>query len=117
MRNEREMLFSSSFILLHSSFPYLPKHPTKLRGTGLITRKDSFQIRVAQMLLCYLAEDIAEVCGQGQVAPFIKLARFEAGPLPIDTSAAHAVADDEHGVGVAVIRPARAVLARRPTEL
>ena len=69
------------------------------------------------MLLRKLAEDIAEVRSQRQIAAFVKIARLQPRPLTIDMAAANCVAYDEHSVGVAVIRAARSVLARRASEL
>src|ERR1051325_2475590 len=51
------------------------------------TREDRIHSRRAQVARRDLAEDVAEIGGQGQVAAFIQLAGVEAGPFAIDLAA------------------------------
>ena len=64
-----------------------------------------------------LAEDVAEVGRDREVASFEATLRREARPSSVDLAAAHAAADDQHRVAVAVIGAAVAVLRHRAPEL
>src|SRR5215471_9269789 len=94
----------------------LSQKAAELARTHLIAREDGLEVTRAEMLLGYLAKDIAKVGRQLQVSAFIQLIIPEAGPVGVDFAAAHAIADDKHRVGVTVIGASVAVLLDRATE-
>src|SRR5580693_6916546 len=53
------------------------------------------------MLVHRLSQDLAEVCGYGQVAALVELGLIEAGPSPVDFAAFDWATHYEHNVGVA----------------
>src|SRR5687767_13729559 len=61
--------------------------------------------------------EVAEVRRHSEVATLHELLGSEAGPVPVDPTAAHGAAEDQHGGRVSVIRPAVAVLAYGPPKL
>src|SRR5262249_47780031 len=87
------------------------KQPRESRGAHVVAGKDRPRIREAQMRGHDLREDVAEVRGDGEVAPIVASLHREARPCAVDASTAHGAADDEHRVAVSVIRAAVAVLA------
>src|SRR5205823_15118874 len=62
-----------------------------------------------------LAEQVAEIGGDGQVARFVETALLQAGPTAPDFAPAHAAAHHERDAGVAVIGPAVAVRSEEHT--
>src|SRR5437867_4244914 len=60
-----------------------------------------------------LAEHVAKICRHGEIAAVVPLLDGEPRPLAVHAAAAHAAADDDHRVAVAVIGSAVAVLAHR----
>src|SRR5580698_11253647 len=63
------------------------------------------------------ANDLAEVCGEGQVAAFVELRLIEAGPASVDFPAFDRATEHEHDVGVTVVGAAIAVFAGGAAEL
>src|SRR5260221_11531818 len=86
-------------------------------GPPRVTGEDRAQVLGSEPAGENLAEQIAEVGGQGQVAPLVELAGSEAGPAAVDLSALHGAAEDEGDARVAMVGPAVAVLAHRAPEL
>ena len=82
-----------------------------------IARKDARRVLHSQMLRCNFGKDIAKIRGQRQVAAFVKLIISEPWPLAINLSTLHRSTQNEHGVGVAIVRPAIAVFARSASKL
>ena len=64
-----------------------------------------------------LTEDVAEVGGDGEIAPVVPLFDRKARPLAVHAAAAHAAANHQHRVAVAVIGPAVAVLIHGAAKL
>src|SRR5437667_12061086 len=69
------------------------------------------------MLLGKLAEHVAKVGSQRQVATFIQLLVLHSRPFAVDFAAAHAVANDEHCIRVSMISPTITILAPCPAKL
>src|SRR5882672_12204012 len=63
-----------------------------------------------------LAEDVAEVGRDGEVAAVVPPVDGKPGPLAVNVSAANAAANDHHRVAMSVVRAAVAVLAHRAAE-
>src|SRR5436190_2309482 len=100
----------------HSHIPTLPDEPQRLRSRE--PREDRPRVVHAKMASNDLVEDAAEVRRHGEVAPVVALFAGQTGPFAVHLAAADALpADDEHGVAVAVIGAAVAVLGDRPPEL
>src|SRR5438094_8457483 len=72
---------------------------------------------VAQVTGDQLSQDVAEIGGQCQVAAFVELFLFQAGPSAVNLAAFDAAPDYEHAVGMAVVGTAVTVFARRAAEL
>ena len=75
--------------------------------------EDEFEVVGADGFGDNFAEDLAEVGGDGEVAAFVELLVVQAGPAAVDFAAFDLAAEDEHGVGVAVVGAAGAVLRGR----
>lgn len=63
-----------------------------------------------------LAENGAEVGGDGEVAALVKLVGAKPGPLAVDAAPCNAAAEGEHHVGMAMVGTAVAILSGRPAE-
>src|SRR5206468_7493806 len=64
-----------------------------------------------------LAKHVAEIGRHGEVPSFVAALGREAGPAAINPPAAHAAADDQHGVSMTVIGSAISILVHRAPEL
>ena len=73
--------------------------------------------RIAKVAAYKLAENIAEVGGEGEIAALVELLFLQAGPLAVDLAAFDAAAHDEHGIRVAVIGAAIPVFVRSAAKL
>ena len=88
----------------------------KLLGWSLAPGKTISRL-LAPRVRDHFAEHLAEIRGDRQVAAFVELLVVEAGPAAVDLAALHVAAEHKHGVGVAVVGAAGAVLARGAAEL
>src|SRR5215510_4930560 len=73
--------------------------------------------RHAEMANRDLGEELTEIRGHGEIAPFVELLARKARPLPHHASALHRAAQDEHGRGMSVVGAPVAVLAHGAAEL
>src|SRR5581483_4176380 len=80
-------------------------------------REHASQLLIAKMIGHSFTQHLAEIRGDGQIAPFIKLSLLQAGPAAVNLAAFHRPAQDKHYVGVAMVGAAIAVLPRRAPEL
>src|SRR5687767_12692736 len=64
-----------------------------------------------------LAEHVAEVRGDGEVAAFVELLAGQAGPIAVDLAAVDRSAHDEHAGRVSVVGAASSVFTDRTPEL
>lgn len=65
----------------------------------------------------HLGEEISKVSGDLKVAPLEELLARDAGPPPMDLAATDWSTKHQHCGGVAVVRPAIAILLHRAAEL
>src|ERR1051326_8182715 len=89
------------------------EQPGEFRRLNRVAGEDRPWIGDAEVADDDLAEDVAEIGRDREVAPVVALLDREAGPPPVHFSAANAAADDHHRVAVPVIGAAVAVLAHR----
>src|SRR5215468_2156936 len=73
--------------------------------------------RHAEMANRDLREELTEIRGHGEIAPFVELVAGQTRPLPHHTSALHGTAQDEHGRGMSMVGAPVAVLAHGAAEL
>src|SRR6266496_5967371 len=78
-----------------------------------VSGEDRGQVRRRQVTREDLAEEIAEVGGEGEIAPVVELAGAEPGPAPVDPAAPDRPPEHEGETRVAVVCAAVAVLAHR----
>src|SRR5262245_1296884 len=88
----------------------LREHAGEVRGFESVAREHRVGILEAEMADDNFAEHVAEIGRHGEVAPVVALFPGQPWPSAVDAAAAHVAADHEHGVAVAVIRAAIAVL-------
>src|SRR6185437_13854450 len=69
------------------------------------------------MLAGDLAEDVAEVCRQRQVAALVQLIAPQPGPLPVNLATTNVVAENKHRVSVTMVSAATAVFPGGAAEL
>src|SRR3954464_8309605 len=65
----------------------------------------------------HFGKHAAKIGGDGEVTPVVPLLGRETGPPPVDAAAPDRPTEHEHGVAVAVIGSAAAILDHRPAEL
>ncbi len=116
-RKQLSFIHRSAFIVSTSSLLLSAEHAAKLRRVRRVAGEDPLEVGVAEMLLGDFAEHVAEVGRQSEVAPVVEFVGVESRPLAVNFPAARRAADDEHGVGVAVVGAAVAVLSCRAPEL
>src|SRR6266581_8919653 len=80
-------------------------------GRRRVAGEDRGQVRRRQVTREELAEEIAEVGGEGEIAPVVEPAGAEAGPASMDPAAFDRPPEHEREAGVAVVGAAVAVLA------
>ena len=79
--------------------------------------EDEVEIPRAHRFGHSLAQHLAKIRGDGEIATFIQLSVRESWPAAVDLAALHLAAQHKHRVGVAVIGAAGAVLARGAAKL
>src|SRR2546428_427911 len=83
----------------------------------LVARENGRGVADTQMAYHDLAEHVTEIGRHGQVPSFVAALGREAGPASINAPAAHAAADNQHGVSMTVIGSAISILVHRAPEL
>src|SRR6266704_6176157 len=81
-----------------------------------VAGEDRGQVRRGQVAREDLAQEIAEVGGEAEIAPVVELAGAEPGPAPVDPAALDGPPQHEGEARVAVVGAAVAVLAHRAAE-
>src|SRR5437868_10209222 len=91
----KEALFiSNSASPLYRPGPALAEQAAELRGAGLVAGEDLLEVCDGEVTRGDLAEHVAEVCSECEVAPLEELVVAQARPLAVDLPAAHRAADD-----------------------
>src|SRR6266508_1131437 len=79
------------------------KEPRELRRLNVVAGKDRSRVLDAEVPHDDLAEDVAKVRGDGEVAPVVPLLDGEPRPFAVHPAASDAAADRKHRVAVTVI--------------
>src|SRR3954470_2199138 len=77
---------------------------------GRVAWEDLVESRAGEVVGNGFAEDVAEIGGDGEVPVLVELFGGEAGPAAVDFASVDGTSENEHGVGVAVVGAAVAVL-------
>src|SRR6476469_11126635 len=96
-----------------TTWPNLCEDPRELGLSHRISREHRTRVVHAEMPHEHFGKHIAEVGGHGQIARVVALVRRQPGPPAVNLPAAHVAADDEHGVAMAMVGAAIAVLGDR----
>src|SRR5258708_35895052 len=90
----------------------LTQDPDKVARGALEVREHLLQVAIAEVAIHSLADHLAKIGGQGEIAAFVEMLGRQAGPLAIHAAAAHRAAEHEHDVGMAVVGATIAILSR-----
>src|SRR5712691_11127242 len=98
------------------SSPHASTFDQAQRFTGFVAGKNLIRAS-SQMAADKLAQHIAEIGSNCEIALLVKLFRLEARPSAVNFAATHRSPERHHHVSVSVIGAATAVFSRRPAEL
>src|SRR5215831_3263573 len=97
--------------------PSLHEHSRIAGGIRGEAGEERHGARHAEMANRDLGEELTEIRGHGEIAPFVELLAGQTRPPPHHTSALHRAAQDEHGRGMPMVGAPVAVLAHGAAEL
>src|ERR1700739_4212794 len=92
-------------------------HIEKLRRLQFRSGENQLHVVCSQSFVSCFTQDLAEICGDCQIAVLIQLLGRHAWPLAIDFATFNGPAENEHDISVPVIGSTGTVLLRRTPEL
>src|ERR1700737_452175 len=92
-------------------------HIEKLGRLQIGPGETQLHVTRSQSLVCCFTQDLAEICGDCQIAVLIQLLGRHAWPLAVDFATLDGAAEHEHDISVPVISSTGTVLLRRTPEL
>src|ERR1700726_2818870 len=92
-------------------------HIEKLGRLQIRPGENQLHVTRSQSLVCCFTQDLAEICGDCQIAVLIQLLGRHAWPLAVDFATLDGAAEHEHDVRMPVIGSTGTILLRRTPKL